>query len=53
MGDRGDLTDEPVDRSATIAAELIDALSMAVSSLGLCDRTDSSIDESSAVPVPT
>ena len=37
-----------MDRAATIAAELVDALSMAVSSLGLSDRSGSSFDE----PVP-
>lgn len=53
MGDRGGLTDEPVDRAATIAAELVDALAMAVSSLGLCDRSGSSLDEPAPFPAIT
>ena len=48
MGDRVERTDEPVDPAAAIAAELIDALANAFSSLGRYHRVDSSSDE----PIP-
>ncbi|MCB0967627.1 MAG: hypothetical protein KDB37_12390 [Ilumatobacter sp.] len=53
MGERGEHIVEPVDPAATIAAELIDALANAFSSLGLYDRVDSSPDESAPVLATT